>query len=163
MTRKIIGIMACDPNGIIGAHGKLPWCYKKDIKFFTKTTDQQIIIMGRKTFQTLPKSILDNRLNIVFSKNIESYHVAKENIIFIKSIEEFQALISLPLNKDYYMIGGGEIARLFLQKNLIDEFLLTRFNRCYDGDSFFPLDLLDGSNKVTLHKEKDFTLYKFYL
>lgn len=158
MTRKIIGIMACDPNGVIGKQGCMPWSYKKDIEFFTKTTDQQIIIMGYKTFQTLPTSILANRLNIVFSR--QSYAV-RENIIFVKSIEEFQALeCSLP-KKECYMIGGGEIAKLFLQENLIDEFLLTRFNKCYQGDRFFPLDLLKGYKKVILYKDKDFTLYKF--
>jgi len=158
MTRKITGIMACDPNGVIGKHGCMPWSYKKDIDFFTKTTDQQIIIMGYKTFQALPTSILTNRFNIVFSRQP---YADKENIIFVKSIKEFQALECLPPKKECYVIGGGELARLFLLENLIDEFLLTRFNKCYDGDKFFPLDLLKGYKEVILYQDEDFTIYKF--
>ncbi len=66
---KIIGIMAVDPNGVIGINNDLPWRYPSEFKHFCQVTDKQIIVMGRKTFETVPQSILKNRTPIVFSRN----------------------------------------------------------------------------------------------
>ncbi len=66
---KIIGIMAVDPNGVIGINNDLPWRYPSEFKHFCQVTDKQVIVMGRKTFETVPQSILKNRTPIVFSRN----------------------------------------------------------------------------------------------
>ena len=150
--------MSCDANGVIGVDNKIPWRYPEDLEFFNKTTYQQIMIMGRKTFESLPESILSNRFNIVFSRTID---LPSENIIFVKSMDDFFALKNLPSNKRFYMIGGGEIARLFLEANLIDEFLLTKLKKSYQGDAYLKLELLANYQTTIVKANDDFTIYRY--
>ena len=157
---SIIGIMSCDANGIIGANSKIPWYYHEDLEFFNKTTYQQIMIMGRKTFESLPNSILSNRFNIIFSKTID---LSSPNTIFVKSIKDFLELKNLPQNKQYYMIGGGEVARLFLEANLIDEFLLTKFKKSYQGDTSLSLELLQNHQHTIVKTNDNFVIYRYFL
>jgi dihydrofolate reductase len=155
---SIIGIMSCDVNGVIGVDNKIPWRYPEDLEFFNKTTYQQIMIMGRKTFESLPESILSNRFNIVFSRTID---LSSANTIFVRSMDDFLALKNLPQNKQCYMIGGGEIARLFLEANLIDEFLLTKFKKSYQGDTYLNLELLANYQTTIVKANDDFIIYRY--
>jgi dihydrofolate reductase len=155
---SIIGIMSCDANGVIGLDNKIPWRYPEDLEFFNKTTYQQIIIMGRKTFESLPESILSSGFNIVFSRTID---LPSENTIFVRSMEDFLALKNLSQNKQFYMIGGGEIAHLFLEANLIDEFLLTKFKKSYQGDAYLELELLANYQTTIVKANNDFTIYRY--
>ncbi|MFV9873542.1 MAG: dihydrofolate reductase, partial [Rickettsia slovaca] len=90
-NRKIIGIMACDPQGVIGNKGQIPWSYTKEFEYFYQTVKNNIIVMGRKTFDSIPTKILKNCICIVFSRNtpLQSYN----NIFFIKSLDDFWQVI----------------------------------------------------------------------
>ena len=90
-NRKIIGIMACDPQGVIGNKGQMPWSYTKEFEYFYQTVKNNIIVMGRKTFDSIPTKILKNCICIVFSRNtpLQSYN----NIFFIKSLDDFWRVI----------------------------------------------------------------------
>lgn len=156
---KIIGIMACDPRGVIGLDNKLPWHYSKEIEFFTKTTYRHVIIMGRKTFQHIPQSILNNCFGIVFSKTLK--YSNSGNIIFLDSLKEFIELLSASKEKCYYLIGGSEIACLFMEANLVDQFLLTRINKHYQGDTVFPIELLENFTSTILQEDEDFIIYQY--
>ena len=156
---KIIGIMACDPRGITGLDNKMPWRYSKEVEFFTKTIYGHVIIMGRKTFQSLPQSVLNNYFSIVFSKTLK--YSNSGNVIFVDSLKEFKELLSRGKEKCYYLIGGSEIAKLLLEANLVDQFLLTRINKYYDGDTFFPIDLLQDFTPTILLEDKDFVVYRY--
>lgn len=68
-NRKIIGIMACDSQGVIGNKGQMPWSYTKEFEYFYQTVKNNIIVMGRKTFDSIPAKILKNCICIVFSRN----------------------------------------------------------------------------------------------
>ena len=70
--RKITGLMACDPDGVIGNKGALPWSYPEDLSHFQRTTHGQVMIMGQKTFESTPMELLKNRFNIVFSHDKNS-------------------------------------------------------------------------------------------
>ena len=59
------------------------------------------------------------------------------------------------------MIGGAEMTKLFLKANLVNKFLLTRIHKFYEGDTIFPLNLLEGWDQEMIRKEKDFTIYKY--
>lgn len=156
---KIIGIMACDPRGIIGVDNRMPWHYSKEVEFFNKTTYGHVIIMGRKTFQSLPQSVLNNYFSIVFSKTLK--YSDSGNVIFVDSLKEFIELLSRSEEKCYYLIGGSEIAKLLLEANIVDQFLLTRINKHYDGDSFFPIELLQDFTPTILLEDKDFVIYQY--
>jgi len=60
-------IVACTKDGIIGYNNKIPWHIPEDLKYFRNTTLNSIVIMGRKTFESLPNGYLKNRINIVIT------------------------------------------------------------------------------------------------
>lgn len=159
--KNVYAIIACDPKGTMGKEGKLPWHCPEDLEHFSKTTRNHIIVMGYRTFLALPKSYFDQRIGIVFSrqKHAKSEH---SNVIFIDSLEAFMALKDLPQDKDCYVIGGAEICKLFLQKNLIKEIILTQFNNLYEGDVFFPLFLIRTWHCQTIQQSDSFTIYRYF-
>ena len=111
--------MAVTREGVIGNNGVLPWCYEAELDHFRKMTAGHIIVMGRRTFDTIPKNIFINRQAIVFSKN---NNFNPTNAKLVHSIENFLEIIpnyftpNLNSNevKKIFMIGGAQIANLFL-------------------------------------------------
>jgi dihydrofolate reductase len=155
----ITGIMACDPLGVIGVDNKLPWNCREEMDYFHQVTDRNIVIMGHNTFLSMPKKSLDKYdCNIVFSR--KSYK-ADSNIIFVSSLTEAISLLKEKKGKKF-MIGGRQIAEMFLQKNLIEQFLLTKFKRFYQGDVFFPLNFLDKWRYKIIKENNDFTIYQYF-
>lgn len=152
---KIIGIMAVDPKGVIGINNRLPWHYPSELDHFRQVTDKQVIVMGRKTFETIPQNILKpivfsrNKLSPCFNKGIEC--------TIVSSMQEF---LSIQSSSKVFMIGGAQIAHLFLEYDLISEFIITEIHRPYEGDVYFNLTLLDRWNKTILTKTKDYTICK---
>ncbi|QKX00998.1 dihydrofolate reductase [Wolbachia endosymbiont of Dipetalonema caudispina] len=154
----IIGIMAVDPNGVIGENNKLPWCYPSELRHFLQITNRQIIVMGRKTFATMPKSILKDRTSIVFSRNkLNSCFYRDIKCTVVSSMKEFLLIRG---NSKVYMIGGAQIAHLFLRCNLISEFIVTEIHNLYKGSVYFNLTFLDKWNKIILTRTQDYTIYK---
>lgn len=151
----VIGIMAVDPKGVIGINNGLPWHYPSELDHFRQVTDKQVIVMGRKTFETMPQNILKpivfsrNKLSPCFNKGIEC--------TIISSMQEF---LSIQSSSKVFMIGGAQIAHLFLEYDLISEFIITEIHRPYEGDVYFNLTLLDRWNKTILTKTKDYTICK---
>ncbi|MEF9496822.1 dihydrofolate reductase [Chlamydia sp. 04-14] len=148
---KILGIVACDPNGVIGNQGKLPWNYPEDIKFFSKIIENMPLIMGRKTFEGLPDKYTNDRKVIVFSKN---FHENSEDRVWVSSLEEFR---NLELPSPIFLLGGGDLFSLFLENHLLHGCFVTHIHKCYDGDVFFPLSSLEGWKKTILDEKKDLT------
>jgi dihydrofolate reductase len=71
---KRIIIVSADANGLIGKEGKLPWRIPEELKFFKETTMGSPVIMGRKTWESLPKKPLPGRHNIVLSKSLPNFY-----------------------------------------------------------------------------------------
>ena len=94
----IIFIYACDLNGAIGKDGDLPWRQSSDLQHFKRITLGGTIVMGRKTWESLPGK-LPGRRNIVMSRSIRD------------DIEQmnYDEVISLSEKQDVFIIGGGEI------------------------------------------------------
>jgi dihydrofolate reductase len=162
-NRRIIGLLACDPNGVIGSKGLLPWAYPEELDHFRKTTFGQIMVMGNKTFESIPSTTLKDRFNIVFSRRFRKKGLDYgDNVIFVSSLNDFLALKNIPVDKEIFMIGGAEITRLFLAADLLSEFLLTKIHDIYEGDTFFPLGLLGDWSCQAVGGNKDFTVYKYY-
>ncbi|NUX01148.1 dihydrofolate reductase [Wolbachia endosymbiont of Madathamugadia hiepei] len=155
----IIGVMAVDPNGVIGINNGLPWHYPSELEHFRQVTDKQVIIMGRKTFETMPQSILKGCVPVVFSRNkLSSCFNRDIKCTIVSSVQEF---LSIPNSWNYskiFMVGGAQIAHLFLEHNLISEFIITKIHKPYKGDVYFNLALLDGWNKTILTETKDYTI-----
>ena len=125
-------IVAAAKNGAIGFNNQLLYRLPNDLKRFKALTSGHTIIMGRKTFESLPKGALPNRRNIVLSRQ-EGLHY--ENAECYSGIEE--ALRQCDYTEDIYIIGGGELYKqtLALAKRvhltLVDDIPA-------EADAFFP-------------------------
>ena len=124
-------IVARARNGAIGKDGDIPWSLPEDLKFFQRETTGGAIIMGRRTWESLPFKPLKNRLNcVVSSADIDEVHVARDP----------QAALGYCAAEGYrrvYGIGGEGIYRALLP--LADRLLVTEVDVEIDGaDAFFP-------------------------
>ncbi|MBI19238.1 MAG: hypothetical protein CMB73_01515 [Euryarchaeota archaeon] len=119
-------IFACDLNGVIGKNGDLPWRQSTDLQFFKKTTLGKTVVMGRKTWDSLPFP-LPGRRNIVISRS-------NRDDVEVMSIEEVRGLAK---TDDLFVIGGGEIYSIFIEEsNVIYRTIID--SKIEDGDTFAP-------------------------
>jgi dihydrofolate reductase len=121
-------IVATSHNMVIGYKGKMPWNYKEDLQYFKEKTLNNIVVMGRKTFESIGKPLVD-RTNIILSTKMKE--TAGINIF-----RNFSSLKKFLENQVFFVIGGETIYRLFLP--YINEIYLTQIDRDFKGDSYFP-------------------------
>ena len=125
-------IVAVAENNAIGLNNQLLYRLPNDLKRFKALTTGHTIIMGRKTFESLPKGALPNRRNIVLSRQ-EGLHY--ENAECYRSLED--ALMQCDYTEDVYIIGGGELYRQTI--GLVKRIHLTVVHDTpADADAFFP-------------------------
>ena len=98
-------IFACDEKGAIGKEGDLPWRQSTDLKHFKRTTLEKIVVMGRKTWESLGQP-LPKRRNIVMTRQGVDDDVETMS---------FEQVMSLAEEHEVMIIGGGEIYELFLE------------------------------------------------
>ncbi|MBT4377050.1 dihydrofolate reductase [archaeon] len=124
-------IAAFSKNNVIGIESRIPWKISDDIKHFKELTIGHPVIMGRKTYESIPEKFrpLPGRKNIVLSRE-NSFN---ENIYLAKNMEEALQFTNGNLT---YVMGGGEIYNLFLP--LSNKMELTKVDKNFEGDSFFP-------------------------
>ena len=155
--RKAIGIMAATNEGVIAVGNALPWNYPEELDHFRSTTDGHTIIMGRKTYEAMPPGVFSSRKAIIFSKNPNELD-AKPGI-FVKSLEDyFDVIHGLGEAEKIFMIGGAEIAHLFLKHKLISSFILTRIHRLYEGDTYLDLKYFKGWGETVLKSNSNYTI-----
>ncbi|AAK80945.1 dihydrofolate reductase [Clostridium acetobutylicum] len=147
-------IAALNENYVIGNENKLIWHISDDLKRFKKLTTGKTIIMGRKTFESLP-GVLPNRKHIVITKNL---NYSRENVSIVHSIDEIIELKDT--TEENFIIGGGEIYRALIPYCSI--LYLTKVHSNQTGDAFFPkFDENDYSIIATeKHGDYDFVTFK---
>jgi len=126
----VILIAAVAENNALGKDNQLVWHLPNDFKRFKMLTSGHYIIMGRKTFESLPK-LLPNRTHVVISRQ-KKYN--PEGCIVVESIEK--ALSICPSDEDVYVIGGGEIYNIAMP--FADKLEITRVYNKFDADVYFP-------------------------
>lgn len=135
MILSLVAAMA--KNRTIGNNNKLIWHLPEDLEFFKTTTKNKIMIMGRKTFDSLPK-ILPNRFHIIISRSTPV--PPQDRVQFVTSLDESvakaQQLIKEGWPDEVCVIGGAEIYKMFIP--IADKIYLTELNKNFDGDTFFP-------------------------
>ena len=126
-------ICAVSKNNVIGNNNKLPWSISEDLKRFRELTSENIIVMGRKTYDSIGRP-LPKRENLVLSKNkklkIENakvFNTPQEILDFYHKREE---------EKDLFIIGGNYIYELFIE--YCDYLLITFVDKEFKGDAYFP-------------------------
>ena len=153
-------IAAASENNIIGKDNKLIWRLSDDLKHFKELTKGHFVIMGRKTFESMPKA-LPNRTNVIITRKTD-YKV--ENAIVVNSLEK--ALKVAENDNQPFIIGGGEIYKLSME--IADRIELTRVHTSIEGDTSFPeIDLekwQEVKNEKRLKNEKneyDFSFLRY--
>jgi dihydrofolate reductase len=141
-------IVAMDKNRVIGNNGTIPWHISDDLKYFSHMTSGHTVLMGRKTYDSLPEKYrpLPGRLNVVLSRSEDLKYPSEVSVFASVPLFFDQILnsgIDLPSN-EVWIIGGAEIYRQFIP--LCSEIHLTRVKGDYEGDT-----ILDNF-------EDDFTL-----
>ena len=139
-------IVAASSNNAIGKNNQLLWHLPNDLKFFKNTTWGGVVIMGRKTFESVNKP-LPGRTNIVItSKENWSY----ENVLVAHSLEDALKLATELSFKEIFIIGGGEIYKQSMA--IANRVYLTRVHTEIEGDTFFP----EMSNEWKMISSNDF-------
>lgn len=134
--KKVKIIVAVTENDAIGRKGKLLFSLKGDMKHFKETTSDNVVIMGKKTFESIGKA-LPNRINIVLSRHKSE---DSDTLYWKTSLEEAITFAEQKYcDKEIYIIGGGQLYKETLEKDYADAVYLTRIKqKVDDADTFFP-------------------------
>ncbi len=130
---KIALVYAISENGVIGKNGGLPWHIPSDLKWFKAVTLGKPVIMGRKTWDSLPRKPLPGRLNIVISRSSGLY---AEGAAIVADVTSAMMLANHGNPDEICVIGGAEIYCLFMPR--ATKIYLTRVLAEVDGDTFLP-------------------------
>lgn len=122
-------IVARARNGVIGKDNSMPWYLPEDLKHFKRTTLGKPVIMGRKTWESLPKA-LPGRLNIVITRQAD--YVAEGATVVASVDEALQAVKDMP---DAFIMGGAEIYRQTMDRVTVAH--ITVINADFEGDAVF--------------------------
>ena len=132
---QIVLIAGVARNGVIGRDNRLLWKLPEDLKHFRAVTMGAPVIMGRKTWESLPERFrpLPGRHNIVLSRHA-GFDAAGASVA--ASLDDAIALARRAAAERVFVIGGGQIYREALPH--ADELVLTEIEREFDGDAHFP-------------------------
>lgn len=131
---KII-IAAVSENNVIGKDGDIPWDIPEDMTHFKKKTTGNTVIMGRKTYESLPDSFrpLPGRRNIVLTRS--GLENKPKDVIEASSLKDAWNSAE-KFSEKAFLIGGESVYRKGLSK--VDKLEITRVHDEYDGDTYFP-------------------------
>ena len=152
-SNTLKAIVAISENSVIGKNGDLPWRISEDLKWFKKITLGHTLLMGRKTWESLPGA-LPKRENWVLSSTIEA------NNSKIRVFKKIQDALNAAKDRTLFIIGGGELYRQTLP--LCDELYVSEVRRIIeDGDAFFPSFKNDFELTEKLFESPEFTLNRW--
>lgn len=154
----ISAIVAIDSNYAIGNKNGLLAHIPADMKHFKDLTMGSTVVMGRKTYDSLPKKPLPHRLNLVITSKVKNqYEIQDDGSIFISMEYVKNWLINRKAVGDYvFIIGGGQIYKELLP--YCDKIYLTKIFHAYeDADTYFPN--IEEMDEWKLAKEGEFQEY----
>lgn len=138
---KFNAIVAMDRNRAIGFKGALPWYYAEDLAFFKRNTTNKIIVMGRKTFDSIGR-VLPGRKSVVLTRDqgwvVDCTDINYEHVHIVHSLDALRALLINKLDaEEVFVIGGAEIFRALLPR--IHRVIVTHIDQiATDADVFMP-------------------------
>ncbi len=152
---KVALIVAMDLDRGIGKNNDLMWHLPADMRFFKQTTLGQVVVMGRKNYDSIPEKYrpLSDRENVVLTRN---KNFKAENCVVLHDLFSVWEKYQDEAERTIFIIGGGEIYRLALESNLVEEMYITHVNGHYDAETFFPeFDLKEWKVEVIQNQDKD--------
>jgi len=152
-------VVAMSPNGIIGKDGKIPWHCKNELKLFKSITTGTAVVMGRKTWESLPVAPLPNRLNIILSNKAPRVNNGAQ---YATSILEAAKIAEQSGYNELMVIGGSTVyAQALMYANKL---FVSVMKKDYEGDTEFPMLLEDIHKNFCLYRiinNKEFTHYHY--
>lgn len=157
-------VWAEDAEGLIGSQGDLPWKMPAEMQHFVDVTIGDIVVMGRKSYESIPHPPLSDRINIVLTRN-EDYEA--EGAIVCHNKEEVLAYLKdQEFKKPIHIIGGSTLFEIFMDE--VDVLYRTVIHEVFDGDTYMPeidykqFDLVDQSEgKVDRENKYPHTYYLY--
>ena len=144
----IRAILACDDEWGIGKDGDLPWPHNPaDLKWFKENTLGSYVIMGRKTWESLPKRPLPKRHNVVVSST------EIEDAAYTFNKEYQRRIVDLNYEFPVWIIGGAKLVESCL--DIIDEVWLSRISGTYDCDTFLPRSLIEEKFRLSVSEKQN--------
>ena len=132
---SVVLVVAIADNGVIGDRGKIPWRIADDMKHFKAITMGKPCIMGRKTWNSLPKKPLPGRTNIVLTRD-SAFSAADAAIVY--TMEEALAFAASEQPREIAILGGADIYKMALPH--ASRIYLTEVHRDVYGDTHFTFD-----------------------
>tara|TARA_B100000405_G_scaffold276772_1_gene218804 strand:+ start:421 stop:927 length:507 start_codon:yes stop_codon:yes gene_type:complete len=146
-------VVALSNNNVIGVNNSLPWNLKTDLAHFKNYTSNKIIVMGRKTYESIGRP-LPNRINLIVSNTIKEVNGAE---LFKSTEDAINKAKELCINKnldEIIIIGGGYLFRDTL--SITNKLVLTKVDCDIEGDVFYPdVDLNEWEKLSSEHFTKD--------
>ncbi len=162
-------IVAHDINYGIGNDSRIPWYISEDLKYFRDITLNNIVVMGRKTYDSIPstRKPLKNRINIVLTNNPEIYK-SQDNLVYCNEDKlEFYLNHFCETNKinKVFFIGGCEIYKKYM--NNVDNLYVTYIDKEYECNIFFPpyeqkFVLTEIINSIYSNTEGCYVIFRHY-
>ena len=146
-------VVALSNNNVIGVNNSLPWNLKTDLAHFKNYTSNKIIVMGRKTYESIGRP-LPNRINLIVSNTIKEINGAE---LFKSTEDAINKAKELCINKnldEIIIIGGGYLFRDTL--SITNKLVLTKVDCNIEGDIFYPeIDLNEWKKLSSENFKKD--------
>ena len=143
-------ILAHDNKNGIGKNNELPWFFPSDMRYFKNVTspsnffDTSIVIMGRKTMESIPNNFLPNRINIVISK---TYNEKKEDLHVVDDFNKAHDIAYTYEGCKIWIIGGSSIYDMAFRHKDLDKIFITKINDTFNCDTFITLPTMKIKTK----------------
>lgn len=153
-------LIADKHGGIANNDDIIPFSNSHDLRNFKKLTENHIVIMGRKTWDSIPHKPLKNRINIILSTTLVLPE-HNSNVYVVKNMDECMKLCRKFSNKEWFVIGGEQIYKLFFNKKLCNK---IHYSVCTSDVDFKCTKFFHPVNYFQSHSyiinEKDRYIYK---
>lgn len=164
-------IIACiNSKNALGKDNELMYKISNDLKNFKRLTNHSIVIMGRKTWDSLPKKPLPNRVNVVVTSQGEKFNKTQEEFqnlvekseecVKVKDLESAlnfaEVIAGRDTSSEVFIIGGGTLYNEAIEKNYVAKLYLTEVEDNTEGDTYFP-DVSDEKKWITRFQTEYFT------
>jgi len=171
---KVTIIVAFDDDFNIGYKNSIPWNIPEDLINFKKTTTNNVCIMGRKTWESLPFNFrpLPDRKNIIISskywKDPDYFmkNLGSSSCLDVFSVPDFDGAMNICLNlfddKEIFLIGGSGIFKEGLDSKFVKKMIVTHVNGVYKGDVKFPdLNWNDWKKESVIADNENFKIIEY--